>query len=187
MRKRYGIVILTLLILLTATVVSAQPQSGKFGIGVTISDSAAGIIFSLASSHFMLEPTFSMQLSNQDSQNRRFFFPGIGLLYQFHPQSDLRPVVGVRFGLNILRTYVTIPYYYDPPYTYYLSERDTYVDVIVGPVFGARYYLSDNFAVSGEFKMMATFYDKGDIRGYHRNTYDLSVATSQFMAVYFYF
>ncbi len=188
MRHRYGIVIMTLIILVATSTAYAQHHPGKFGIGLTVNGSDPGFVFSIGvSPSFLLEPTFFAKLQNIDESNPRQFDPGMGLLYQFRQHGDLRPLVGVRFGLNILRNVLAIPVYYNPPYIYYSSERQTYVDVTVGPIFAARYFLSDNFAVSGEFQVIATFYDKGDLPAYHRNIGELSIATSQLLAAYFYF
>jgi hypothetical protein len=173
-------------ILISASTVCAQSNPGIFGVGMTVNGSDPGFVFSInVLPTLAIEPTFSMVLLNNDGHNQRQFMPGIGLLYQFLPESDLRPLVGARVRLSILRSDVL---YYDSYYdTYRYGPRNTYTDVSVGPVFGARYYFSDNLAVSGEFQVTATFFDKGDYPWAYRNIGELTVSTSQLLAAYFYF
>jgi hypothetical protein len=188
MRNCHCIMFGILLILVAASPACAQHHPGKFGMGLTVSGSAPGFIFSLrALPSLLCEPTFSLDLLNADQHNQRRFDPGLGILYQFRQGNDLRPIAGVRFGFHILRTQLI---FYDPypQYSpYYYGRMVTYTDFFCGPVFGARYYLSDNFAVSGEFQVTALFYDKGNAPSDDRGVGDMTVSTSQLLALYLYF
>lgn len=187
MRNLRIIAIMILVMSVAASTVCAQHHPGKFGMGLIVNGSTPGFILSLSSSHWILEPTFSMEMLNRDARNRRQFMPGMGMLYQFRGQSDVRPFIGARFEVNFLRTTFDIPVFYNQMFMLYESVKEEFIDVFVGPVFGARYFLSDHFAVSGEFQVMAAFYDKGDLPQDHRNLAELAVSTSQLLAAYFYF
>ncbi len=188
MRHRHCLALVVLTALIATTPAQAQHNPGTFGIGVTVNGSDPGFNVSLASPPLIFEPTFAMQARNRDSRNERYVAPAIGLLYQFRHQNDFRPHLGVRFGVDYWRLYYTRAIYYsDVPYFYETTEKKTYWDIVVGPVFGARYYLSDHLAVSGEFQVVATFFDQGEYSRDYRNVGELSVSTSQLVAAYFYF
>ena len=129
-----------------------------------------------------------MQIRNWHDSRERYFSPGLGVLYQFRQDEGFRLHAGARFGLDISRRVFHLTEFdYDYPYPIERTERVTYTDVFAGPVFGARYYLSDNFAVSGEFQVEAIFYDLGVSEEDYRNVGNLSISTAQVLAVYLYF
>jgi hypothetical protein len=188
MRNRQCIIIMVLFIFFAAPLTWAQHHPGKVGMGLTVNGSEPGFILSFrVSPSVTVEPTFSMNMLNQDSGNQRQFTPGIGLLYQLRQLGDLRPLVGARVGLNILRTTVYVSYYSGFPNEFDVPKWDKYVDVSVGPVFGGRYYFSDHFAVSGEFQVKAIFYDRGVSGEDYRGVGKLSISTCQLLAAYLYF
>lgn len=192
MRKQWTIAIMVLTISITAAAVCAQHHPGEFGIGLSISGSTPGFILSISSSSspLTIEPTFSMQITDNQGRNERYFSPGIGMLYQFQQEDDFRLHAGVRCGLDISRRAFSV-IVYDEVFHMYPSEiivNEIYTDIILGPVFGGRYYFSDNFALSGEFQVKAVFFDK-QTRSWedYRDAGELSISTSQVLAVYLYF
>ena len=68
-----------------------------------------------------------------------------------------------------------------------LNRSETYVDIVFGPVFGARYYFSDNFAVSGEFQISFVDTDSKGSAEIDRIGNAFYTTTSQLLAVYLYF
>jgi hypothetical protein len=73
-------------------------------------------------------------------------------------------------------------------YGYISSSRsETYVDIVFGPVFGARYYFSDNFAVSGEFQISFVDTDSKGSAEIDRVSNAFYATTSELLAVYLYF
>jgi hypothetical protein len=184
MRERYGIVLLTLLIVLTTSVVSAQPPSDKSGMGLTVEGAKPGFIFSFnAGSSMVLEPSLFLGVASRDDNTQWHIVPGIGILNRFRQGEDLQPLVGVRFGADILTLNVTsLDYMYFPTVT-----RETYVDILFGPVFGARYFFSDNFAVSGEFQIAMVDTDSSRPAEADRFSDTFYITTTQLLAVYLYF
>jgi hypothetical protein len=184
MRNRYCILVTIICIVIMASVVSAQTRRHNFGLGFAVMESKPNLIFSFtATPSLTLEPTLFLGAMNRQDDTQWHIAPGIGILHQSRTQEKLRPLVGVRFGADILR--IKIPEY---TYGYISSSRsETYVDIVFGPVFGARYYFSDNFAVSGEFQISFVDTDSKGSAEIDRVSNAFYATTSELLAVYLYF
>lgn len=184
MRNRYGTAFLTLLILTTASVVLAQPPSNKIGMGLTVEGAKPGFILSFnAGSSLVLEPSLFLGVASRDDNTQWHIIPGIGILNRSRPGEDLQLLVGVRVAADILSMNVA-----GSNYAYYSAvTRETYVDILFGPVFGARYFFSDKFAISGEFQIAMVDTDSSRPAEADRFSDTFYITTTQLLAVYLYF
>lgn len=175
MRSRMRLVIVALssvLVLLSIANSKADAETGSLGIGLAASESSSTFLVRVwTSPKFTIEPTLALLRFSPkigDSQTR--LAPGLGLIYHGRQGESMRPLVGVRFELDML-----------------ITDGSDLMDVHLAPVFGGEYFFSKSFSVSGEYQFVFIFTDDSvspDISLRANSTYLLS---SQLLSVNFYF
>lgn len=133
-----------LMVLTCSELALAGGGKGDFGIGLTVTESSPAFVARIwTGDSFSLEPHISFaHISPNNSGGITRWGPGLGIINHWRTGQELRPFFGARGELDILA-----------------GGPEKYVDVAVGPVFGAEYFLSDDFSVTGEYQLVFLFTD----------------------------
>jgi hypothetical protein len=130
-------VVLMSLLLIAGTVL-AGGEKGNFGLGFSVTESTptfSGIFW--ISNSLTLEPSFAFSTFSLDADHKATqLSPGFGISFHMCHGKDTRPFAGLRFMYNML-----------------LSNSENYSDLYLGSAFGISQYLSNQFAVSGEYQI----------------------------------
>lgn len=160
-----------IVILLTSTAMAGGTK-GQVGFGFKVTDQSSVIHARIwVSNSLTIEPTFgysSVDPGSSYSETKRLA-PGIGLLYHFRPEQELRPYVGLRFEAAMLS-----------------ASDETFTDIGIAPLFGCQYFFSEHFSISGEYLITYVKTDKdfSASQTYRDATY---INTTQAVLVNFYF
>lgn len=168
--KRHILYVMLFSLLLLSSNSFAGGETGQIGIGLSATDVTPTFTLSFWSSDVMkLEPSFSFaNLSPDESDSYTRFMPGLGFFYSLKPGSSIRPYLGARFIMD-MSTF----------------DGETYTDYLIAPTFGAEYFFSDNFSVTGEYQVHFIIADKQ----YSRNlpAGSTAIETAAVLGVNFYF
>ncbi|MEW5925392.1 MAG: hypothetical protein AB1746_15535 [Candidatus Zixiibacteriota bacterium] len=164
----FSLVLLASVIL--ASSVFAGGKTGQVGIGLSATDATPTFTLSFWHSNNMkMEPSFAIaRLSPDGGDSYTRIMPGLGYFYCLKPGSSIRPYFGARFMLDMS-----------------MFDGETYTDYLAAPAFGAEYFFSDNFSVTGEYQVQFIFANDN----YSRNlpVGSTAIETAAILGVNFYF
>ena len=150
---------------------TAGGNAGDFGIGLSAVESSPKFMIRWwINDQFTFEPTFGIihvDPSKKSSATR--YLPGFGFVFHFRSGEELRPFIGSRFDLDIS------------------SGGKTYFDLIIALPFGAEYFFSDKFSVSGEYQLQLIITDSEASSSISLLADTFYVLSKQMLAVHFYF
>ncbi len=160
-----------LIVLALCASAAASGRARQLGIGLGITETSTDFMVNFwLSEYFSLEPSFAFRdLSPEGDGGFTRYIPGLGFLYHWSADKDLRPYVGLRGAFDVLS-----------------GADGKYTDVSVSPVFGGEYFFSDNFSVSGEYQVVLIVTDDELSPGLLPAN-STTVETVEFLSVHFYF
>ncbi len=138
MRKCYFQTLLVIIsILILCQSVLAGGKDNQFGIGLTVTQSSPSLMLRYWMNEFTtIEPEFAFsQVKTSENSKATEYIPGLGFLYHWNPESDLRPYVGVRVIADIMS-----------------GQNETYIDFFTNLLVGCEYFISDRFSFTGEYR-----------------------------------
>lgn len=120
---------------ISASSISAGGNSGQFGIGFTVTESTPSFILHYwISDKFTISPDFSVSKITDPSFTR--FNYGVTLAIHTRPGQSFRPFFGAAFNNDVIS-----------------FSDNTFSDIYFGPMFGAEYFFSDNFSITGMYQV----------------------------------
>lgn len=131
----------TILIIISLFILSQSALAGgkdnQFGIGLTVTDSSPSLMIRYWMNDFTtFEPEFAFShVKTSDDSKATEYIPGIGFLYHWSPESNLRPYVGVRVIADMMS-----------------GGDETYTDFFTNLIAGCEYFISERFSITGEYR-----------------------------------
>ncbi len=163
------LVFIILLGTVTATNVFAGGNAGQVGIGFTVAESSPVFIFHYwASEKLTISPEISVNHLSDPSIIRTNF--GLTLASHSRPAESFRPFFGVGFNYDVAT-----------------SDGNSVADLYIGPLFGAEYFFSDNFSVSGAYQVAVIITDDVASPSIMLRAGTTYITTAQLLTVQYYF
>lgn len=159
-----GILIASTVLLVSRGVAVAGGNAGDFSLGVTTVVPGPNFMYwswyssetvrlepgfptftfrYWSSETFTVEPSFGfVYIGHNHRDDEARLVPGLGLAYHLRPNTNMRPYIAFRLGLDME------------------VNGEARTDVILGPAFGAEYFFSDRFSISGEYRIAVVLTDE---------------------------
>jgi len=187
--RRFSLTALTVL-LASCVVAVAGGRTGDFSFGVTTVLPGPGFKYTpwfsqeidrlepgfptftfryWSSETFTIEPSFGViYIAYNHGIDKARLVPGLGLAYHFRPNTNMRPYVAFQVGLDME------------------TNGEARTDVILGPAFGAEYFFSDRFSISGEYRFAFVVTDEDSSPSPSFASDATYVITFQLLSLHFY-